>query len=257
MINMRDKYSDAFAKKDLLLSPACSYMWTLGALAAEVCLEKDGIDSLDINYVQEQGIPSVASTRSFLRMLAAPHYFLRGNELHEWEIARLYDTKVAMSNEIFKGSPWGGAAEPVWYQHDPRVQNCKVKVCADNDTMELIMGAVEQIVEQSEGQPEEMREATANMIGDTITPMEPEKEDPKIHRAIIGCEARGTYNATSCTIVMHSPYVATGELIAEATAHLLVKKTDVIGFNAITKLCGHRQLLGMLADKKFLTVYES
>lgn len=257
MIDMRDRYSDAYAEKGLLLSPACAYMWTLGALAAEVCLEKEGIDSLDINYVSENGVPSVASTRSFLRMLAAPHYFLRENELREWELAKLIDTKVPNYNDIFKGSPWGGAAEPVWYQHDPRVQNCKVMVCADNAAMELVAGAVETILEQSEGQPDEMREATANMIGDTITPIEPEKEDPLVHRNIISCEARGTINHARCVIVMHSPYVVTAELLAEGISHLLNNTCEVTGFEPITKLCGHRDLLGMLAAKKFLTVYES
>ncbi len=254
MLEIRDKYGDAFRDKTLLCAPGCAYMWTMGALAAEICLETPGIDTLELNYVQEKGVPSVASTRSFLRMLATPHYFLEENELREWDLARLFDTKVRGSNRVFKASPWGGGAEPVWYQHDPRVRNCTVLMCADNEAMELVRGAVEQIIEQTEGQPAEMREATANLIADTITPIEPDKEDPAVHRAVIACEGRGTINANSCTLVLHSPYVITGEFIAEAALHLLSRPVRAPGFNPIVRELGHRFILGMLADQGFLTV---
>jgi len=257
IFEMRDKFGAAFAAKNLLLSPACAYMWSMGALATEVCLEKPGIDTIELAYVSENGVPSVASTRSFLRMLVAEHYYLQENELVEWDKAVLHDTKIRTYNTMFRASPWGGGAEPVWYQHDARVQNCRVVFCADNKTLDLVRDTVEDIIEQSEGQPVEMREAAANLIADTITPVEPEKEDPRVHRATIACEARGTITQTSCYLVMHSPYVVTGELIAEGVTHLLGKRLAYAGFQPIVKVIGHRQLLGTLADKGFLSVIEN
>ena len=62
---IRQKYGQAFADRGLLLCPACSYMWAAGALAAEVVLENEGIDSLDIVYQVDHGLPSEASTKSF------------------------------------------------------------------------------------------------------------------------------------------------------------------------------------------------
>ena len=66
---IRKKYGQAFADKGLLLNPANSYMWAAGALAAEVVLENDGVDSLDLVYQIDHGLPSEASTKSFLRMI--------------------------------------------------------------------------------------------------------------------------------------------------------------------------------------------
>lgn len=112
LFEMRDKYGAAYAAKNLLLSPACAYMWSMGALAAEVCLEKPGIDSIDLAYVSENGVPSVASTRSFLRMLVTEHYYLQENELLEWDKAVLFDTKIRTYNNIFRASPWGVVQSP-------------------------------------------------------------------------------------------------------------------------------------------------
>ena len=81
---IRKKYGQAFADKGLLLNPANSYMWAAGALAAEVVLENDGVDSLDLVYQIDHGLPSEASTKSFLRMICNEQYYLELNELKLW-----------------------------------------------------------------------------------------------------------------------------------------------------------------------------
>lgn len=256
MLAMKKAYGDKFAERGLLLSPACSYMWTMGALAAEVCLESPEIDSLEISYVTERGVPSVASTRSFMRMLASPHYFLQDNELVEWPLGKTWDIAVPGALTVYKGSSWGGAAEPTWYQDDPRVRSCKVLQCAENTAMEMVIGAVQQIVAQSEGQPDEVREAISNGVADTITLAEPEKEDPLIHRALVHCHGRGSASYRSCNLVMHSAYVVTGELIAHGCQELLNGEPARTGFASATATFGHRALLGMLEEGGFLTVAE-
>ena len=65
---IKQKYGQSFADKGLLLCPANSYMWAAGSIAAEVVLETEGVDSLDIVYQIDHGLPSEASTKSFLRM---------------------------------------------------------------------------------------------------------------------------------------------------------------------------------------------
>ena len=83
VIAVRDQYGKAFAEKNLLLSPANSYMWCAGALAAEVALETEGVDSLDLTYQINDALPSQASTKSFLRMVNNPQYLLKNNEMIE------------------------------------------------------------------------------------------------------------------------------------------------------------------------------
>lgn len=61
---IQDKHGQAFADKQLLLSPANAYMSCVGALAAEVVLETDGIDSLELVYQIDNALPSERPPRS-------------------------------------------------------------------------------------------------------------------------------------------------------------------------------------------------
>ena len=256
MLDMKEKYGAAFAEQDLLLAPACSYMWTLGGLAAEVTLEDDAIDSLEIVYTSDQGVPSVASSQSFMRMLAAPHFYLKNNELSPWELGRTFDVMIPGKTQVFKGSAWGGAAEPAWYAEDQRVRNCRVYNCADdNDTMELVSGIIKQIVESSEGNFEAGQAAAIQTAGDFFA-SEPEKENPLVHRGLVHCLGNGSTARSSCTISFHSPYVMTGELIAECCRLLIEGAPSAVGFASPAAAFGHRELLKMLADQDFLVVNE-
>ena len=153
------------------------------------------------------------------------------------------------SSLVYKGSPWGGAGEPAWYQTDSRVRNCRVFVASDNDMMTLINGGVQQILQQSEGKSDAEREAIANAIADTVTLEEPPKELPEVHRAAISCYARGTTVSTSRTLFMHSAYVQTGELIAESCQLLLADRQKAVGFAPAVRAFGHRELLDVLVGQ--------
>lgn len=256
MLAMQETYGEAYAAKELLLAPACSYMWTMGALAAEVTLENTAIDSLELVYTSAQGAPSVASSQSFMRMLAAPHYYLQNDELTPWALGRTWDVTIAGHAKVFKGSSWGGAGEPVWYLNDSRVRNCTVYQCADdNDLMELIIGGVQQIIEGAAGD-EEAREQMAIASAGNIVQEEPAKEDPQQARGTIHCTGNGSFHRNSCTVNFHSPYVITGELIAHGCEHLLSKVPNETGFASPAKAFGHRELLEMLASNHFLEVVE-
>ena len=61
-------WGDAFKKKGLLLAPNIAQMYTTGEIAANICLETPGLDTLDI-LVFWKGLPTYAST---LTVLARP-----------------------------------------------------------------------------------------------------------------------------------------------------------------------------------------
>ena len=152
--HIRDEYGEAFANKGLLLAPATSYMFVMGAMAAEIALETPGIDTLDIAYLADT-MTSVASTKSFLRMCTKPQYFLEQNELVMWPYATPYDIRVPDSNRIFRALPWSGGAEPLWFRDDPRVRNCSVLIGFRSQAM---FGAVIDTLRNFE-QPQDSRGA--------------------------------------------------------------------------------------------------
>lgn len=256
MLAMRTAYGAAFEAKQRLLAPACSYMWTIGGLAAEVVLENRAIDSLELVYVSAQGAPSVASSQSFMRMLAAPHHFLRNGELAPWALGRTWDVTVPGHATVYKGSSWGGAGEPAWFLGDERVRNCTVYNCADeNERMEMVAAGVRQILEKSQGNAA-AREAIAVAVASSLVQQEPPKEDPAIHRGTVHCNGTGSRTRNSCTLNFHSPYVMTGELIAHSCKELLTGAPRACGFASIGRAFGHRTVLAMLIEGDFLEVIE-
>ena len=256
MLAMRDAYGEAFASKGLLLAPACSYMWTMGALAAEVTLENSAIDSLELTYMSAQGAPSIASSQSFMRMLAAPHYYLQHNEMVSWPLGKTWDVTLPGHAKVFKGSSWGGAGEPAWYQHDERVRNCTVYQCGDdNDMMEMVIAGVNQILEGAAGD-ENAREEMAIAGAGAIVQEEPPKEDPLMHRGTVHCTGSGSNGKNFCTLNFHSPYVMTGEFIAHGCQHLLAREPLETGFASPACAFGHRELLEMLSKQHFVEVLE-
>ena len=86
-------------------------------------LETEGVDSLDIVYQIDHGLPSEASTKSFLRMVCndTSQYYLELNELKPGPTTRSTRSAVPHRNGIMRALPWGGANEPIWFMDDPRV----------------------------------------------------------------------------------------------------------------------------------------
>jgi hypothetical protein len=254
MLDMKAKYHEGFAEKGLLLAPATAYMWCMGGLACEVALEDPDIDSLSAVYFSVNGAPSIASAASFMRMLSCPHYYLSNNELVEWERAKDMIVTVPHVNEVLPASTWGGCAEPSWYVDDERVRNCKVVVAFDDpDVCNMIHGGVRQIIEMSGDDPA-ARDAAAVETAAATFNAEPEKEDPLLQRGVINVEAWGGTRRRNVQVHFHSPYVITGELIAESARMLLGAGPRKAGFQSAAIALGHRQLLGNLIDNGFVAV---
>ena len=75
LITCDEQYGADFASAGLLLAPGVAQMYTTGEIAAQLCLEKPGLDTLDI-AVFWGGSPTIASTQTILvnAALAGAHY---------------------------------------------------------------------------------------------------------------------------------------------------------------------------------------
>ncbi|MGH7747154.1 MAG: saccharopine dehydrogenase family protein, partial [Candidatus Dormibacteria bacterium] len=76
----KNDWGQKFADAGLLLSPSTSYMHTVSDIAANLVLEYEGIDSLDILCLFS-GTPTFASTQSIFTILAADHFYLEQDKL--------------------------------------------------------------------------------------------------------------------------------------------------------------------------------
>ena len=127
LITLDQEYGAKFAAAGLLLSPGLAQMYTTGEIAAQLCLETPGLDTLDI-AVFWGGSPTIASTQTILVNAAmAKAYYLEQNQYVEWQPdAGLYNLAIPGQHEAALALPWGGTSHPVWFKRDPRVANVKV-----------------------------------------------------------------------------------------------------------------------------------
>ena len=238
-----DKFGQAFAEKGLLLAPATSYMWAAGALAAEVVLENEGIDSLDILYQIDNGLPSEASTKSFLRMVCNEQLYLEQNELQSWPYDTLMNVSVPYRASTVRAVPWGGACEPLWFKDDDRVRNCKVLTAIGEHIVDGVIGAVELFSKEAKHLSQEEREAWTNAAGDAMDAGEPEKDSVDVQRSVIICSGQGQQATTQYVMNLSAPYSWTGELCAESAKRLLNGDLKASGFQSVAKAFGHRELI--------------
>jgi hypothetical protein len=239
------QYGQAFADRGLLLSPANSYMWAAGALAAEVVLETAGIDSLDILYQIDNGLPSEASTKSFLRMACnnVSQYYLEQFEYRVWPNDVAYEVHVPHRAAKLRALPWGGACEPVWFKHDPRVRNCRVLTAIGEHLVDGVLQAISAFNEQAAHLPQAEKEAWTNAVGAQMMDHEPPKDDLDVQRSVIVCNGQGRQVTAQCIFNLSAPYSWTGDLCAEATQRLLNGQLLKSGFQSAAQAFGHRQLI--------------
>src|SRR5216683_1669789 len=121
LITCDENYGQRMAGQGLLLAPGIAQMYTTGEIAAQLCLEKPGVDTLDI-LVFWKGMPTIASTRTILVNAAlAKAYYLEQNRYVEWPAdAGLYDVTIPGQHETGLALPWGGTSHPVWFKREPR-----------------------------------------------------------------------------------------------------------------------------------------
>src|SRR5689334_21994695 len=121
-----EEYSQRMAEKYLLLAPGIAQMYTTSEIAAQLCLEKPGVDTLDI-LVFWKGTPTVASTLTILmNACLSKAYYLEQNQYMEWPAgAGLYDVVIPGQHELGLALPWGGMSHPVWFKRDSRVASVK------------------------------------------------------------------------------------------------------------------------------------
>ena len=248
LITLDEKYGARFAAAGLLLSPGLAQMYTTGEIAAQLCLETPGLDTLDI-AVFWGGSPTIASTQTILVNAAmAKAYYLEQNQYVEHQPdAGLYNLTIPGQHEAALALPWGGTSHPVWFKRDPRVASVKVLGGVFNKPL---MQAVPHIVAAALKATESMNDADryaalAKTAAGVMNSMPP-RENPRLNKSVDSVHASGPLARAHCTIFGHCNYKQTGLLQAFAAASLLQQAPKRVGFASGCQAFGHHELLGAL-----------
>lgn len=248
LITCDEKWGEAFAEKGLLLSPGVAQMYTTGEIAAQIALEKPGLDTLDI-AVFWGGSPTIASTQTILVNAATSvAHYLEQNQLVPFDAAAgLVPLVVPGQHELALSLPWGGTSHPIWFQRDPRVANVKAQGGVFNTAL---MHGVPQIVaaalEATKDMSEEERDAALTETAAQVMNSMPPRENPRVNKSLDSVHASGPLGRAHCVIHGNSNYKQTGLLQAYAAYSLLQTPPKRVGFASACQAFGHRELLGVL-----------
>ena len=248
LIQCDEAYGQRMADEGLLLSPGLAQMYTTGEIAAQLCLETPGLDTLDI-LVFWKGMPTIASTRTILvnAALAKAHY-LEQNEYVEWPAdAGLYSVTVPGQHETGLALPWGGTSHPVWFKHDPRVANVRVLGGVFNRALMLgVPQIVTAALAQIEGLSDDDKYKALSEQASAVMNQMPPRESTRINTSLDSVHASGPIARAHCVIHGNCNYKQTGLLQAYAAYSLLLQPPKRAGFASGCQAFGHRELLGVL-----------
>ena len=137
-----------FAENGLLLSPGIAQMYTTGEIAANICLETPGLDTLDI-LVLWKGFPTYASTQTIFTILRPTGSTWSRTSTGSGPRRPVSEVAVPGQHETALAVPWGGTSHPVWFKNDPRVANVKVLGGVfDRAVMEGVADTMQMVEEQ-------------------------------------------------------------------------------------------------------------
>jgi hypothetical protein len=243
-----DRWGKDFAAAGLLLAPGIAQMYTTGEIAAEIALERPGLDTLDI-AVFWGGSPTIASTQTILfnAALSNAHY-LQQNAYVAFDPDDGHTQLVVPGqHELGLALPWGGTSHPVWYRRDPRVANVKALGGVFNRALmlgvpQIVSAALEATKDMADDEKYEALAATAAQVMNTMPP----RENPRLNKSLDSVHASGPLGRAHCVIHGNQNYKQTGLLQAYAAYSLLMQPPKRAGFASGCQAFGHRELLGVL-----------
>jgi short subunit dehydrogenase-like uncharacterized protein len=248
LIDCDERYGGEMAEQGLLLSPGVAHMYTTGEIAANICLETPGLDTLDIQ-VFWKGFPTVASTLTILVNAATSKaYYLEQNAYVEWPAdTGLQTVTVPGQHETGLALPWGGTSHPVWFRRDPRVANVKVLGGVFNRALMLgVPQIVAAVLEQVKDLPDDEKHRVLAEQAAAVRSEMPPRENPRINTSVDSVHASGPLGRAHCVIYGNCNYKQTGLLQAFAAYSLLQQPPRRAGFASACQAFGHRELLGVL-----------
>ncbi|WNM31716.1 DUF5938 domain-containing protein [Streptomyces sp. Li-HN-5-11] len=256
MLRLLDEWGPRFAENGRVATPAMSIQYALHDIAARICLETPGIDTLELGSYAN-AIPTVGSTQSIFDVIRAEAHYLEDGRLKKYDGVVRQDLVVPGTGSVLTGLNWGGTAMPVFFRDDGRVRNCSMFVAMRNQDISQRVMDLERLFKVSlQWLPEETLYPVLDRMASGLTPTAPPRENRQIHRSVDWCSARG--NTATARVVIHSStgYQMTGLMQAYAASRLLGSTHRGTGFRSPAELLGHRELMGALESYGFARITE-
>ncbi|HEU4389471.1 MAG TPA: DUF5938 domain-containing protein [Blastocatellia bacterium] len=241
-----EKWSDKFAKAGLLAAPATAFMSVPSDIAAHICIETGGIDTLEI-LTMFKGIPTFGSTQTIFAAIPTDAFYLEQNRYKPWPRATAYEVVVPGSIQTQLALTWGGFPHPVWFKDHPQVANVRsLGGLLDRRIMETVFATEKHYEENIRPLPKAEQEKALAEMANSVQGSTPPRENPREQRTIDVVVGRGSTDLVQCRVVGTCCYRQTGLLQAYAAHSLVHTPPRKVGFAAATAAFGYRELLAVL-----------
>lgn len=252
MLEMREKYGDAYREGGKILAPSTAYMYTPLDIAAHIVLEDASVDVIEAGCIAS-GIPTYGSTQTIFSMFQAEHLYLENNQLVPWEKGRGFEVAAPGKMMTQLAHPWGGGSLPLWLQDDYRVHSARQLTAFTNRPMfEQLIELQKHYEENLKALSKEDQEKALAEIADGMQPGTPPRENKLVHRSTDFVHGTGSGVRRTCAIHTTVPYQLTGLVQAALAVYLLSEAPRKTGFVSACQAAGHEYMLGSI--KKFLPV---
>ncbi|HEV2598871.1 saccharopine dehydrogenase family protein [Sphingopyxis sp.] len=255
MMEVRERFGPRFAEAGLLVSPSVAYMYTFAEIAAELALETQGVDVLEVATLARgprggtAGV-TVGSTATIFEAARYEARYLWDNKLVVHDPLASFNVVAPDFIEPVFSLPWGGTSLPIYYENDPRVRSCLASVgFYDNNVMKSVHELCKKWDTEYKHLSKEEQDAIVLRLVESTTPSMPPRERTTLQRTVDFAIGRGNLTAVRATVHGQTPYISTGAVQAAAVVKLLDNDTAAVGFASACKAFGHRYLLGFLEQR--------
>lgn len=257
MLEMQEKFHHKFERAGLVCSPATAYMFTVSDIAARVCLETPGIDSLEVR-VHTFGTPTVGSTQSVFDMCRNPSYQIIDHQLVPYDKTfERHELVLPGSGDIVMGNQWGGGSHVVYFNNDSRVRNCNMVLAMGNQDIWKGCEELEQAYNvQLQWLDDEQLFPLLDQLAGNMQNTMPPRENRQQNRFTDWCVGKGNNKSVRCEITGTCAYQITGLLQAYAAMRLIKGTPAQVGFCSINEVLGHRNVLGALEAYGYASMNE-
>jgi hypothetical protein len=246
LLNAKEKFGEAFAKKGLALVPSTAYMHAPLNIAASIVLENESIHSLEASVLVD-AIATYGSYQTIFAMLGLKNCYMKNNEFLEWPRAKGYEVSFPGRLGTALCHPWGGGPLPVWFKDNPRVRNVRQVTAFDNREMfEQILDMQKHYEENIRPLSKEERAVELEKLAAGIQPEMPPRENRLIHCTMDVVVGRGSSETRTCVMRSGPPYLMTGAIQAAAANKLIIEGPDKVGFCSPCEAYGYKYLLGAI-----------
>ena len=253
------EFGEQFAARGKVLAPCAAYMYTPLEIAAHIVLETPGIDTLEA-ICSPTGTPTFGSTQTIFSMFqtADRAFYLENNQRVIWPAAKGYEVSLPDRPQNVFAHNWGGGSLPLYFEHDPRVINCRQLTAFTNRELMEQVTAMQQMYEADiKPLPEEEQQRKLAEIGESMQPGMPPRENALVHRNADIVHGRGSAVSTSCVIRSVNPYQMTGVIQAATANYLMGGRQMSAGFTSACQAVGYRELLGQIQNFGLCQVSEA